>query len=137
MLQIYITRLKRLYYSDMNSVDTHGTCKAVSVTDETVILKTYDGLYIYHDDCKFLLPMTECPIDHIGSHQMESQGLNDIVLAVGIGEFFHYNGDTWYFESWPHSERSTKYYNLDFKDDLVVMVGHLDYDTAVIVRGHR
>ena len=68
--------------------------------------------------------------------KFDANNHNDIFQMGVYGCFMHYNGSTWYYYNnleIPQSE----FYNIDYKENNIAMVGYTNNIRGLVVRGKR
>ncbi len=79
--------------------------------------------------------------DHNDIRKMRGNAYNDIMMISIYGEFFHYNGKSWFKDNtlylqYPKGEMITK--SMDYQDDICVVVGYYQGGNhALVIRGHH
>lgn len=95
--------LSTLYYHDTDSPGAHSYVTSIHMVNNRLAAKMRNGLLWYdsdlEDDDYYPISESDFPIDHIGTVSIAGESPNDMILTVGVGGFFHFNGESWFFDT--------------------------------------
>ena len=122
-------------------VSDWGLISSVWAGEEEAYYMTYAGLKYYDyatRETGIKYPSWAMGTSSAHIERIRGNDINDILLAGHEGDYYHFNGMSWFKDETPLPAERKWIYNMDYKNNIAIVVGHIDaHGHALVIKGYR